>query len=129
VEPLSLDEAYLDVSGLERCQGSASLMAEEIRARIRAEVRITASAGIAPNKFLAKVASDWRKPDGQFVVHPRDVAAFVAALPVGKIFGVGKVTAARQRPEGRGGTNGSSNREPEEALMAGLSHRKSGKQR
>ncbi|MDR1228379.1 MAG: DNA polymerase IV [Azoarcus sp.] len=97
VEPLSLDEAYLDVSGLECCQGSATLMAEEIRARIRAEVRITASAGIAPNKFLAKVASDWNKPDGQFVVRPQDVDAFVAALPVGKIFGVGKVTAARLR--------------------------------
>ncbi|MDR0578729.1 MAG: DNA polymerase IV [Candidatus Accumulibacter sp.] len=100
VEPLSLDEAYLDVSGLPRCQGSATLMAEEIRARIRAEVRITASAGIAPNKFLAKVASDWRKPDGQFVVRPQEVDAFVAALPVGKIFGVGKVTAARLQKHG-----------------------------
>ncbi len=95
VEPLSLDEAYLDVTGVERCRGSASLMAQEIRARIRAEVGITASAGIAPNKFIAKVASDWNKPDGQFVVRPQDVDAFVAALPVKKIFGVGKVTAAR----------------------------------
>ncbi|CAL95402.1 DNA polymerase IV [Azoarcus olearius] len=95
VEPLSLDEAYLDVSGVDRCKGSATLMAQEIRARIRAEVGITASAGIAPNKFLAKVASDWNKPDGQFVVRPDEVAAFVAALPVKKIFGVGKVTAAR----------------------------------
>lgn len=95
VEPLSLDEAYLDVTGVDRCRGSASLMAEEIRARIREEVRITASAGIAPNKFVAKVASDWNKPDGQFVVRPQDVDAFVAALPVTKIFGVGKVTAAR----------------------------------
>jgi DNA polymerase-4 len=95
VEPLSLDEAYLDVSGVERCRGSASLMAQEIRARIRAEVGITASAGIAPNKFIAKVASDWNKPDGQFVVRPQDVDAFVAALPVKKIFGVGKVTAAQ----------------------------------
>jgi DNA polymerase-4 len=100
VEPLSLDEAYLDVSGLECCQGSATLMAEDIRARIRAEVRITASAGIAPNKFLAKVASDWNKPDGQFVVRPQDVDAFVAALPVGKIFGVGKVTATRLQKRG-----------------------------
>jgi DNA polymerase-4 len=100
VEPLSLDEAYLDVSGVERCQGSATLMAEEIRARIRAEARITASAGIAPNKFLAKVASDWNKPDGQFVVRPQNVDAFVAALPVGKIFGVGKVTAARLQKRG-----------------------------
>ena len=95
IEPLSLDEAYLDVTGVERCRGSASLMAQEIRARIRDEVGITASAGIAPNKFIAKVASDWNKPDGQFVVRPQDVDAFVAALPVKKIFGVGKVTAAR----------------------------------
>ncbi len=95
VEPLSLDEAYVDVSGVDRCQGSATLMAQEIRARIHAEVGITASAGIGPNKFIAKVASDWNKPDGQFVVRPQDVDGFVAALPVKKIFGVGKVTAAR----------------------------------
>lgn len=95
VEPLSLDEAYLDVSQAPHCRGSATLMAQEIRGRIRDEVGITASAGIAPNKFLAKVASDWNKPDGQFVVHPGEVDAFVAALPVGRIFGVGKVTAAR----------------------------------
>ena len=95
VEPLSLDEAYLDVSGVERCRGSATLMAQEIRARIHAEVGITASAGIAPNKFIAKVASDWNKPNGQFVVRPEAVDAFVAALPVKKLFGVGKVTAAR----------------------------------
>ncbi len=95
VEPLSLDEAYLDVTGIDRCRGSATLIAEEIRARIREEVGITASAGIAPNKFIAKVASDWNKPDGQFVVRPQDVDAFVAALPVKKIFGVGKVTAAK----------------------------------
>lgn len=95
VEPLSLDEAYLDVTGVEHCKGSASLMAAEIRARIEAEVGITASAGIAPNKFIAKVASDWNKPNGQFVVRPDEVDAFVAALPVNKIFGVGKVTASR----------------------------------
>lgn len=95
VEPLSLDEAYLDVSGVDRCRGSATLMAEEIRARIFAEVGITASAGIAPNKFLAKVASDWRKPNGQFVIRPEEVDAFVVDLPVKKLFGVGQVTAAR----------------------------------
>jgi len=95
VEPLSLDEAYLDVTGVERCQGSATLIAQEIRGRIRAEVGITASAGIAPNKFIAKVASDWNKPDGQFVVRPHEVDAFVAALPVKKLFGVGRVTAAK----------------------------------
>ncbi len=95
VEPLSLDEAYLDVSAVDRCRGSATLMALEIRDRIHDEVGITASAGIAPNKFIAKVASDWNKPNGQFVVRPDEVDAFVAALPVKKIFGVGKVTAER----------------------------------
>lgn len=95
VEPLSLDEAYLDVSAVDRCCGSATLMAREIRGRIHDEVGITASAGIAPNKFIAKVASDWNKPNGQFVVRPDEVDAFVAALPVKKIFGVGKVTAER----------------------------------
>ncbi|NMG14784.1 DNA polymerase IV [Aromatoleum bremense] len=95
VEPLSLDEAYLDVTAVDRCRGSATLMAQEIRSRIHDEVGITASAGIAPNKFVAKVASDWRKPNGQFVVRPEEVDAFVAELPVKKIFGVGKVTAER----------------------------------
>lgn len=95
VEPLSLDEAYLDVSAVDRCRGSATLLAREIRGRIHEEVGITASAGIAPNKFIAKVASDWNKPNGQFVVRPEEVDAFVAALPVKKIFGVGKVTAER----------------------------------
>lgn len=95
VEPLSLDEAYLDVTGVGRCRGSATLMAEEIRARIRQEVGVTASAGVAPNKFVAKIASDWNKPDGLFVVRPEEVDAFVAALPVGKLFGVGPVTARR----------------------------------
>ncbi len=95
VEPLSLDEAYLDVSGRPHCQGSATLMASAIRARIADEVGITASAGIAPSKFLAKVASDWNKPDGQFLIRPQDVDAFVAQLEVKKIPGVGKVTAAQ----------------------------------
>ena len=95
VEPLSLDEAYLDVSDALHCQGSATLMAREIRARIATDVGITASAGIAPNKFVAKIASDWNKPDGQYVVLPEQVDAFVAALPVKKIFGVGAVTAAK----------------------------------
>jgi DNA polymerase-4 len=95
VEPLSLDEAYLDVSDAPHCKGSATLMAQEIRARIEADVGITASAGIAPNKFVAKIASDWNKPDGLFLVRPSEVDAFVAALPVGKLHGVGKVTAAR----------------------------------
>jgi DNA polymerase-4 len=95
VEPLSLDEAYLDVSDSPHCKGSATLIAQEIRARIFATVGITASAGVAPNKFVAKVASDWNKPDGLFLVRPGEVDAFVAALPVKKLFGVGKVTAAK----------------------------------
>jgi len=95
VEPLSLDEAYLDVSRSERCQGSATLIAREIRERVRDAVGVTVSAGVAPNKFVAKIASDWNKPDGLFVVRPHEVDAFVAALPVRKLFGVGKVTAAR----------------------------------
>lgn len=100
VEPLSLDEAYLDVTSSPHCNGSATLIAQEIRARIAADVGITASAGIAPNKFIAKIASDWNKPDGQFVVKPHQIDAFVAALPVDKLFGVGKVTAAKLKKLG-----------------------------
>ncbi|HLX00880.1 MAG TPA: DNA polymerase IV, partial [Trinickia sp.] len=95
VEPLSLDEAYLDVTRSERCKGSATLMAGEIRERVRETVGVTVSAGVAPNKFVAKIASDWNKPDGLFVVRPHEIDAFVAALPVRKIHGVGKVTAAK----------------------------------
>ncbi len=95
VEPLSLDEAYLDVTRSERLRGSATLIAAEIRERVRETVGVTVSAGVAPNKFVAKIASDWNKPDGLFVVRPHEVDAFVAALPVRKIFGVGKVTAAK----------------------------------
>ncbi len=95
IEPLSLDEAYLDVSDCERCGGSATLVAREIRQRVRENLGITVSAGIAPNKFLAKVASDWDKPDGQFTVVPDKVAEFVLALPVDRINGVGKVMAKK----------------------------------
>lgn len=95
VEPLSLDEAYLDVSDCKKQQGSATLIAKEIRERIFQSQSLKASAGIAPNKFLAKIASDWNKPNGQFVILPRDVEAFVKVLPVEKIFGVGKVTAKK----------------------------------
>ena len=95
VEPLSLDEAYLDVSNSLHQKGSATLIAQEIRARIKATVGITASAGVAPNKFLAKIASDWHKPDGLFVILPDQVENFVAELPVARLFGVGKVTAAK----------------------------------
>lgn len=95
VEPLSLDEAFIDVSASPHCQASATLMAEEIRQRVAETVGITVSAGVAPNKFLAKVASDWNKPDGIVVIVPTAVDAFVAQLPVARVFGVGRVTAAR----------------------------------
>lgn len=97
VEPLSLDEAYLDVSGSTRHGGSATRIAAEIRARVHREVGITVSAGVAPNKFLAKIASDWHKPDGLFVIPPDAVDGFVRALPVRRLFGVGAATAARLR--------------------------------
>lgn len=92
IEPLSLDEAYLDVTGSSHCQGSATLIAEAIRNDIKQELSLTASAGIAPNKFIAKICSDENKPDGQFVVTPEEVDGFCQRLPLGKIPGVGKVT-------------------------------------
>jgi DNA polymerase-4 len=97
VEPLSLDEAYLDVTDCNECQGSATLIAQEIRQVIAREVGVTASAGVAPNKFLAKVASDLNKPDGQYVITPSEVDAFVVRLDVKRLFGVGKVTSDRLR--------------------------------
>ena len=97
IEPLSLDEAYLDVSACRAYRGSATRIAQAIRDDVREEVGITISAGIAPNKFLAKIASDWNKPDGQFVIQPAEVEDFVADLPVDKLHGVGKVTAARMK--------------------------------
>jgi DNA polymerase-4 len=100
VEPLSLDEAFLDVSGSEQCQGSATLIAREIRQRVADEVKITISAGVAPNKFLAKVGSDWNKPNGLTVITPDEVDRFVQQLPVDKIFGVGKVTADKLHASG-----------------------------
>jgi DNA polymerase-4 len=95
VEPLSLDEAFLDVTDSPYCSGSATRIAEEIRRRVEQELGITVSAGVAPNKFLAKVASDWRKPNGLFVITPAQVEQFVQQLPVRKIHGVGKATATR----------------------------------
>ena len=97
VEPLSLDEAYLDVTDCTECHGSATLIAKEIRQVIAREVGVTASAGVAPNKFLAKVASDLNKPDGQYVITPSEVDAFVVGLDVKRLFGVGKVTSDRLR--------------------------------
>lgn len=94
VEPLSLDEAYLDVTIEKTGLPSATATAEAIRAAIRAETSLTASAGVAPNKFLAKIASDWNKPDGLFVLRPHQVEAFLEPLPVDRLPGVGKTTAA-----------------------------------
>lgn len=95
VEPLSLDEAYLDVTENLKGIASATQIAEEIRMRIRAETGLTASAGVSYNKFLAKIASDYNKPDGLFVITPKMGQAFVEALPVAKFHGVGPATAAK----------------------------------
>lgn len=92
IEPLSLDEAYLDVTHATACQGSATKIAAQIRADIFAQTGLTASAGVAPIKFIAKIASDENKPNGQYVVLPKQVPQFLAALELGKIPGVGKVT-------------------------------------
>ena len=92
VEPLSLDEAYLDVSASERYAWD---LAKEIRTRIHEETGLTASAGIAPNKMLAKIASEWRKPNGQFAILPEQISEFMATLPVRKVWGVGPKSAER----------------------------------
>jgi len=95
IEPLSLDEAYLDVTDSPHCHGSATLIAQDIRATILRETQLTASAGIAPIKFLAKIASDMNKPDGQFVITPAEMSGFLLTLPLAKIPGVGKVSAKK----------------------------------
>lgn len=87
VEPLSLDEAYLDVTENKTGLPTATLVARTIREQIRQELNLTASAGVAPNKFLAKLASDWRKPNGLFAIQPEGVDAFLLRLPVGRIPG------------------------------------------
>jgi DNA polymerase-4 len=92
IEPLSLDEAYLDVSENKTGLLTATLVARTIREQIRTELQLTASAGVAPNKFLAKIASDWKKPDGLFVIQRKEVDPFLLPLPVGRLPGVGKVT-------------------------------------
>lgn len=91
VEPLSLDEAFLDVTHTR----SATLIAREIKARIQSETGLTASAGISVNKMLAKIASDYRKPDGLFVIPPAQIETFVAELPIERFFGIGEVTASK----------------------------------
>jgi DNA polymerase IV len=100
VEPLSLDEAYLDVTRNKTNLPTATRVAKAIREQIREELHLTASAGVAPNKFLAKIASDWRKPDGLFVIQPTEVTTFLLPLPVGRIPGVGPVTEARLKEIG-----------------------------
>src|SRR6202041_740745 len=92
IEPLSLDEAYLDVTENKTGLPTATRVASKIREQIFQELQLTASAGVAPNKFLAKIASDWRKPNGLFVIQPAEVEGFLTPLPVGRIPGVGKVT-------------------------------------
>ncbi|WP_267394922.1 MULTISPECIES: DNA polymerase IV [unclassified Sphingomonas] len=100
IEPLSLDEAYLDVSEDRHGLGSAQAIAEQIRARIKADTGLTASAGVSYNKFIAKLASDQNKPDGMCVIPPAKGAAFVASLPVKRFHGVGPVTAQRMEQLG-----------------------------
>ena len=92
IEPLSLDEAYLDVTQNKMGLLTATQVARTIREQIRKELQLTASAGVAPNKFLAKIAADWKKPDGLFVIQPDEVNSFLISLPVGRVPGVGKVT-------------------------------------
>ena len=92
IEPLSLDESFLDVTGCESLFGPAPEIARTIKKKILAQTELTASAGIAPNKFLAKIASDWRKPDGLVEIKPEEVGAFLENLPVSKLWGVGKAT-------------------------------------
>lgn len=95
VEPLSLDEAYLDVTVNKKGNPSASLLAQEIRLRILNEVGLTASAGISTNKFVAKIASDFNKPNGQKTVNPDEIVSFLEVLPIRKFYGVGKVTTEK----------------------------------
>src|SRR3989475_6098287 len=100
VEPLSLDEAYLDVTENLWGETLGTAVAKRLKARIRAETQLTASAGVAPNKFLAKIASGWKKPDGLTVISPERVEPFLQQLPVDALWGVGPVTAKKLRARG-----------------------------
>lgn len=100
IEPVSMDEAYLDVTDSDFFRGSATLIAQDIQRQVFKQVGITVSAGVAPNKFIAKVASDWKKPNGLTVVHPDDVDQFLTTLPVQKVPGVGKATANKLLKQG-----------------------------
>ncbi|WP_017729899.1 DNA polymerase IV [Nafulsella turpanensis] len=118
VEPLSLDEAYLDVTNNKKGLPSATLIAREIRQRILSETRLTASAGISINKFLAKTASDINKPNGQFLIPPEKAMDFLAELPISKFYGIGKVTA--EKMHGLGILKGTDLREQSEAELIRL---------
>src|ERR1700716_2821603 len=100
VEPLSLDEAYLDVTENAWGESLATPIAKRLKQRIRADTGLTASAGVAPNKFLAKIASGWKKPDGLTVISPERVEPFLQQLPVDALWGVGPVTAKKLRARG-----------------------------
>ena len=100
IEPLSLDEAYLDVTDVHVCKSSASLIAKEIREKIFQDIQLTASAGISYNKFLAKLGSDQNKPNGQFVIQPGEAVQYLRDLPIGRFYGVGKVTEAKMKSFG-----------------------------
>src|SRR5215813_9755255 len=100
VEPLSLDEAYLDVTENAWGEALGMAVAKRLKARIREETGLTASAGVAPNKFLAKIASGWKKPDGLTVISPERVESFLQGLPVDALWGVGPVTAGKLRARG-----------------------------
>lgn len=102
IEPLSLDEAYLDATRNKMGLPSATAVARAIREQIHVELHLTASAGVAPNKFLAKIASDWRKPDGLFVIRPGDIESFLESLPIDRLPGVGRVTGEKLRNLGIG---------------------------
>jgi DNA polymerase-4 len=117
IQPLSLDEAHLDVTNPLVDRGSATAIAREIKQRIREETGLTASAGVSYNKFLAKLASDYRKPDGLFVITPRMGPGFVEALPVGKFHGIGPATAAKMNELGIH-TGGDLRRQTREFLTA-----------
>lgn len=95
IEPLSIDEAFCDITGTQRLFGPPGQLAERLRAHIRRELNLTASVGVAPNKFLAKLASEMHKPDGLTVIEPDNVQAVLDALPIGELWGVGRVTAGR----------------------------------
>ncbi len=100
IEPLSIDEAFLDVTKDKKNIGSATIIASEIRKEIKRKTSLTASAGISINKFLAKIASDIKKPNGQFIIPPQDAAVFIEKLPVEKFYGIGKVTAEKMHKLG-----------------------------